>query len=110
MKNLVTFYFIVRYTAPSKERLFLGKEWGLRDVRGPYLVGSVGHIYIAGVVLSSEIPSTISLVLSVSNRCPTPYILVKVSMARKEISKKIGRNESADFILAIDEISIERLR
>ncbi len=143
MKDLVTFYLTVKYRSPSKEKSFLGKGWGLRDVRGPYLDGFVGHIFIAEEVLSSEIPSTISLVLSVSNRCPTPFILVKVSTAGKEVSKNVDKNESADFtlesiyanpvgnldvlvqlpdvqtfadlekfwtILAIDELTIERLQ
>lgn len=99
MKGLVTFYLTVIYRAPSKEKSFLGKGWGIRDVRGPYLDGFVGHIHLAGEVLSSEIPSTISLVLSVSNRCPTSYILAKVSTAEREISKKVKRNGSTDFVI-----------
>lgn len=99
MKDLVTFYLSVIYRAPSKERSFLGNGWGIRDVRGPYLDGFVGHIHIVGGVLSSEIPSTISLVLSVSNRCPTVSVLAKVSTAEKEVSEKVKRNGSTDFIL-----------
>ena len=99
MRDLVTLYLTVRYRVPSKERSFLGKGWGIRDVRGPYLDGFVGHICIAGAVLSSETPSTISLVLSASNRCPTPFILAKVSTAGKEVSKNINKNGSTDFIL-----------
>jgi len=77
----------------------LGKGWGIRDVRGPYLDGLIGHIHIVGEVLSSEIPSTISLVLSLSNRCPTSSILAKVSADEREVSKKVKRNGSTDFIL-----------
>lgn len=98
MRDLVTFYLTIRYRSPSKERSFLGREWGIRDVRGPYLDGFVGHIYIASTVLSSETPSTISLVLSASNRCPSPFVLVKVSTNGKEVSKNVEKNESADFI------------
>lgn len=98
MRDLVTFYLTVVYRAPSKERSFLGRGWGIRDIRGPYLDGFVGHIHIANGILSLETPSTILLVLSVSNRCPTDSILVKVSTAEKEISKKAKRNESTDFI------------
>ena len=99
MKKSVTFYFVVRYKAPSKEKLFLGGGWGLRDVRGPYLDGLVGHIFITNTILSPEIPSTVSLVLSASNRCPTPSILAKVSTAKAEVSKKVVRNGSTDFVL-----------
>lgn len=99
MKDLVTFYLTVIYRAPSKESSFLGRGWGIRDVRGPYLDGFVGHIHIAGGALSSEIPSTISLVLSASNRCPTPFVLAKVSTAEKEVSNNVKRNGSTDFIL-----------
>jgi hypothetical protein len=99
MGDLITFHLTVKYRSPSKEKSFLGKGWGLRDVRGPYLDGFVGHICIVAAVLSSEIPSTISLVLSVSNRCPTPFVLVKVSTHGKEISKNVDKNNSTDFIL-----------
>ena len=99
MRDPITFYLAVKYRAPSKERLFLGKGWGIRDVSGPYLDGFVGLIRIAGAILSSEISSTISLVFSASNRSPTPFILVKVSMAGKETSKNIEKNGSAEFTL-----------
>ena len=143
MKDLVTLYLTARYRAPSKERAFLGDGWGIRDVRGPYLNGSVGHVCIDSAVLSSEIPSTISLVLSASNRCPTPSVMAKVSAPGKTVSRSVAKNGSADFIiesiyagpmgnlellvqlpevqtaidqerfysiLAIDELTIERLR
>ena len=99
MEDLVTFYLTIIYRAPSKEKLFLGKGWGIRDVRGPYLDGFMGHIHIASEVLSSETPSTISLVLSASNRCPTSFVLAKISTAEREVSKKVKRNGSTDFIL-----------
>ena len=143
MRDLVTLYLTARYRAPSKEKSFLGDGWGIRDVRGPYLSGSLGRICIAGAVLSPDIPSTISLVLSASNRCPAPSIMARVSVAGKVVSKSVGKNGSADFvldsiyagpvgnldllvelpevrtaadqerfysILAIDELTIERLR
>jgi hypothetical protein len=143
MRDLVAFYLTVKYRAPSKERSFLAKGWGLRDVRGPYLDGFVGHIQISGAVLSSERPSTISLVLSASNRCPTSFILATALISNNEMTKSIDRNGSTDFvfesvyasssgclnllvklpevqtdvelkrfwtILAIDELTIERLR
>ena len=143
MRDLVTFYLTVRYRAPSKERSFLENGWGLRDVRGPYLDGSIGHICITNTVLSSDTPSTVSLVLSASNRCPTPSVRARVMMGNEEVAKDIDRNGSADFafgsvyatsmrclellvelpeirtdidlqkfwtILAIDELTIERLR
>ena len=99
MRDLITFYLTVKYRSPSKEISFLGEGWGLRNVRGPYLDGYMRHICIVAAVLSSKIPSTISLVLSVSNRCPTPFVLVKVSTPEKEISKNVHKNKSSDFIL-----------
>ena len=50
-------------------------------------------------MLSSEIPSTISLVLSASNRCPVPSILAKVSTVHKEVLKDVNRNGSSDFVI-----------
>ena len=96
---MLDFYLVVKYKAPSKERLFLEEGWGLRDVRGPYLDGPIGRVCVTNAVLSSEIPSTISMVLSLSSRCPTPAVVVKISTADKDVTGVIHRDASTDFAL-----------
>lgn len=99
MRDLITFYLLVRYRAPSKERLFLNQNWGIIDVSGPYLNAPQGLICIDNTMFSLEIPSTISLVFSVSNRCPTASVLVKVSNQKEEFAEYVGRNGSKEFII-----------
>ncbi len=98
MNDIITFYLTVNYKSSSKERLFLEKGWGIRDVRGPYLDTFMGYICISNEVLLPEIPTTISLVLSLSNRCPTSSILVHASAVDKRIAHNINRNGSSDFV------------
>ena len=99
MRDLVTFFLSVKYRAPSKEKLFLEKGWGIRDVSGPYLSISQVFICIDNSMFSSEIPSTISLVFSVSNRCPTASVLVTISNHEREFSQHIKKNGSSEFII-----------
>ncbi len=98
MADMITFYLIVKYKAPSKERSFLERGWGIRDVRGPYLNKSTGHIYISNEVLLAEVPSTISLNISLSNRCPTPSIMVQALTSYKKVIHNVNRNDSSDFV------------
>ena len=99
VRDLITFYLSIKYRAPSKERSFLIQNWGVRDVSGPYLNSLQGLICIDNAVLSSEIPSAISIVFSVSNRCPTASILTKISTQKEEIVQHIARNGSREFII-----------
>lgn len=99
MRDLVTFYLSVKYRAPSKERLFLDMNWGVRDVSGPYLNSPEGFLYIDRALLSSDISSTISFVLSISNRCPTASVLARVSTQEGKFSQYIERNGSKEFTI-----------
>lgn len=99
MRDLITFYLSIRYRAPSREELFLDENWGVRDVSGPYLSSLVGFIYIDNKMFSSKAPSTITLVLSVSNRCPTDSVLTKVSTPTESFSEHVKRNGSKEFII-----------
>ena len=94
----IMFYLKVNYRPPSKERIFLDDNWVHRDVRGPYLGGLLGRICIDGSILASKFPSTISLVLSVSNRCPITSILIKVVTPREKVVKHIAKNGSSEFV------------
>jgi hypothetical protein len=98
MTDMITFYLIVKYKSPSKEWSFLEKGWGIRDVRGPYLNTFTGHICISNEILLPEIPSTISLTLSLSNRCPTASILVQALASNRKVIHSVNRNDSADFV------------
>lgn len=99
MRDLITFYLSIKYTAPSKERLFLKKNWGISDVRGPYLNSLQGFICIDNTMFSSEVPSTISLVFSISNRCLTASILTRISTQKEEFTQDIVRNGSKEFTI-----------
>lgn len=99
MRDLVTFYLSVRYRAPSKERLFLDANWGIRDVRGPYLNSLQGFICIDNSMFSPNVASTISLIFSVSNRCPTASLLTTISTQKKELTQCIIKNGSEEFII-----------
>lgn len=99
MRELITFYLSVKYTAPSKERLFLKKNWGISDVRGPYLNSLQGFICIDNTMFSPEVPSTISLVFSVSNRCPTASISTRISTQKEEFTQDIAKNGSKEFTI-----------
>ena len=99
MRDLITFYLSAKYRAPSKERLFLDMSWGIRDVSGPYLTKSEGLICIDNALLSKEFPSTMSLIFSISNRCPVASVLTRVSTQREVFSHHIERNGSNEFII-----------
>ncbi len=99
MRDLITFYFSVKYRSPSKERLFLDTSWGIRDVSGPYLIKPEGLICIGNALFSTEVPSTVSLIFSISNRCPTASVLAKISTQRERISHHIEKNGSKEFII-----------
>jgi hypothetical protein len=68
VKNKILFDLNVQYSSPSKEKLFLGSGWGVRDVRGPYLAAEGGNIAIGCWALSPEVPSRIHLQFEMSNR------------------------------------------
>lgn len=98
MKNIITLYLTVKYSSSSKEWIFLKEGWGIRDVRGPYLNTFTGHICISNDILLPAVPSTISLTLSLSNRCPTTSILVQASACGKIMTNSIEKNSSREFI------------
>lgn len=98
MADMITFYLIVKYKSPSKEWSFLEKGWGIRDVRGPYLNTFTGYICIGNEVLLPKVPSTVSLTLSLSNRCPIASILVQALASDRKVIHRINRNESFDFV------------
>ena len=99
MRDLITFYLTVKYRAPSKENLFLDRGWGIRNVSGPCLNRPEGFIIIDSTVLSSKVPSTISLIFSISNRCPTSSVLARVSTRIGEFSYYIRKNGSKEFTI-----------
>jgi hypothetical protein len=68
----------IDYRAPSKERLFLGSGWGIRDVRGPYVSGTAAEIVIESWALSKIAPSEIRLTLSMSNRADVDGLTLRI--------------------------------
>lgn len=69
----------VDYRAPSREKLFLGDGWGVRDLRGPYLSSPEGEIILNEWALSRVTPSTLTLTLSLSGRAEVNALFVKAS-------------------------------
>jgi hypothetical protein len=69
----------IDYRAPSRETLFLGDGWGVRDVRGPYLSASEGEIIIYKWALSRLVPSVLTLTLSLSSRADVNALFVRAS-------------------------------
>lgn len=98
MTAMIPFYLTVNYKSLSKEWLFLEKGWGIRDVRGPYLNTFMGYICISNEILLPEIPSTIALTFSLSNRCPITSILVQASALDRKVVHSINKNASYEFV------------
>lgn len=86
----------VIYKAPSRERLFLGNGWGIRDVRGPYLSLINAEIVIGNWALSPKVPSTIDLTLSLSSRCEVDALFVEITSVSESRKIIIERNDSTN--------------
>jgi hypothetical protein len=98
----------VIYKAPSRELLFLGTGWGVRDVRGPYLSEMGAEIIIGNWALSQRIPSRVELTLSVSNRCEVDALFVRATGLSGSAQTLVKKNEEA--ILILTGILADRLR
>jgi hypothetical protein len=82
------------------ESLFLGKGWGIRDVRGPYLTQPRGTLAIAPWALSRRVGSEVHLRFGLSNRCPVDALIFGISGRFGASSQIIQRNSEADVVLA----------
>ena len=71
------FELYVDYRAPSREWLFLGYGWGVRDVRGPYLSTPEAEIVLYNWALSQNLPSTLTLSFSLARRAQVNAVLVR---------------------------------
>jgi hypothetical protein len=98
----------VVYKAPSRERLFLGNGWGIRDVRGPYLSATTADIIIDNWALSPKAPSTVKLTLSVSNLCEIDALFVRATGAFGSEQTLVKRNDEA--ILTLTNILSDPIR
>ena len=99
MKNKLSFFLVVRYFSSTDERLFLDNNWGIKDVRGVYLMNSFGDINVDKKFLSLSFPSTVSLVISLSNRCPIPAVPLEISTSDKKLLINVKKNSSSDAII-----------
>jgi len=86
--------FFVDYRGQSKENLFLAGGWGMRDVRGPYIISAAGTIRIDGRLLSRSVESKLTLSLEASNRLAAAAILVTAICERRKKTIIIVRNQS----------------
>jgi hypothetical protein len=75
----MTFEVRIDYRAPSRERLFLGDGWGVRDVRGPYLSAPEATFILHSWALSRTLPSKLTLTLSLSDRAEVNALFVIAS-------------------------------
>jgi hypothetical protein len=96
------------YKSPSRECLFLGNGWGVRDVRGPYLSAPIADIIIDNWALSLKVPSTVKLTLSVSNLCEVDALFVRATGAFGSEQTLVRRNDEA--VLTLVNILADPLR
>jgi hypothetical protein len=75
------FTLTVDYRAPSRESLFLGAGWGIRDLRGPYLSAPEAEILIDNWALSATVPSILTITLSISGRATVNGVFVRENSA-----------------------------
>lgn len=101
MKSLFTFYFAIDYRSPSKKEAFLDVNWGIMDVRGPYMTGTLKVVKVDSRLLLLETSSSINFVLSVSNRCPARSVLVLIFNKENSVANYINKNESFDFTFSV---------
>lgn len=73
------FTLTVDYRAPSRESLFLGAGWGIRDLRGPYLSAPEAELLIDNWALSATVPSILTITLSISGRATVSGVFVRAS-------------------------------
>jgi hypothetical protein len=99
-RTIMVFNIHVIYKVPSQERLFLGNGWGIRDVRGPYLAAPTADIIIDNWALSSKVPSTVKLTLSVSNLCEVDALFVRATGAFGSGQTLVKRNDEAVLTLS----------
>jgi len=105
----MVFAIHVIYKAPSTERLFLGTGWGgVRFARGPYLSVAPAEIVIDNWALSSKLPATVKLTLSVSNRCEVDALFVRATGAFGSAQTLVKRNDEA--ILTLCDIFSDPIR
>ena len=91
----MTFFIQVIYTAPSRERMFLEKGWGVRDVRGVYLSHRAATLQIPPYLFSRSISSDLSLKFSVSKRSIFDAIYIKILFRGLTYGAYVTRNQEA---------------
>jgi hypothetical protein len=90
----------VSYTPPVKERLFLGPEWGVSDVRGPYLIKNPGCIYLPNDLLHRDFCTDVKLIFGLSNRSPYHGIEVICRYLERVSTNTILQNDDVEISAA----------
>ena len=90
----------VDYKAPSWERLFLGKGWGVRDIRRPYITDTTAQIVIDNWALSPKTAATVKLTLAVSNRCEVDALFVRAIGVFGSAQNLVKRNDEATLTIS----------
>lgn len=94
------FELYVNYCPPGEERLFLGEGWGVRDVRGPYLMASSGTVLIDSWALSVKYPSKIELTFELSNRAHVEFSTIHIVGNFRTRVLRVYKNKASSITLA----------
>lgn len=90
----------ILYNCAVKETLFLGKGWGVRDVRGPYLEQAGGEICFPSYWLDNKFTTTVELTFSLSNRSEQEGVEIQCYYLGESKRDTVLRNGSVTLILS----------
>ena len=93
----------LEYRSPARESRFLGAGWGMRDVRGPYIISSSAKLEITRTLFSTVRRMKLTLTLESSNRLQSDAMLVGLSCERRKETIVLKRNRST--LVEIPDIS-----
>jgi hypothetical protein len=96
----MTFELHVSYKVPSKEWIFLGAGWGIRDIRGPYISQPAAYLHIENWALSQIFPSKLILMFSMSHRAAVDAMVVRAVGAFGQSHVILGKHRQASMTIS----------
>ena len=89
----------VRFDCAVNETVFLESGWGIRDVRGPYLIKEKGIVAIPDWLLDENFTTSVSMVFSLSNRSLREAVEIYVSYEESVFNETVIKNGSIEICI-----------
>lgn len=87
----------ILYNCVVKEEVFLGNGWGIRDVRGPYLIGNPAQVLLPREMLNKKFTTQVSFHFGLSSRSPHEGVEVSCHYKETRLTETILRNNKCNI-------------